>query len=157
MILTFKNKTKNQFKNILLFILISLFFSCTNSYDLMIDSFNRKYFLPEGPEDDKYSVLDPDFNPYEMLSDSYVFKDGYYINLDGPADAATYLWTISDIEDSEESVIEVCNKQNLYCKTSDVFTARHSYKLVLTITVTKEEGAVVEYIDKSTITIIDQN
>ncbi len=160
---------KNIIKNILKITVSSLFlftaFSCTNSYDEMIDSFNRKYFLPESSEDEKYSAISPNFNPYKMLEKEYSFRADYYINLEGPKDASSYLWSYSEVKTEEDKAIvgnidetftNICTEKDLYFKTSDFFKVGHVYKLVLTITVTGAEGTVREYIDTATISIIDQ-
>lgn len=155
---------KNTFKNILKFSFTSFFvfsiLSCTNSYDELVDTFNRKYFAPAPAAEERFSATSPNFNPNDMLEQDYDFKDGFYINLEGPENAATYLWSYSEVDPDnakkETEYINVCSNKTFYFKTSDFFKIRHTYYLVLTITVTGEEGAVMEYIDKAKIFIEDQ-
>ena len=149
MILTFKNKTKNPFKNILLFILISLLFSCTNSYDSMIDSFNRKYFSPEPPEEN-YSITNIDFDASGMLEDAYVFPSDMYVNLEAPEDGTSYLWKcVSD--DGTET--EIAKTRILYFKAPGVFKKGEENFLILIVTATDLEGNVIEYTDKAEVII----
>ena len=144
------------------FLLVFMIVSCTNSYDELINNFNNEFFSPERPVEDMYSVTNPGFDPETMLDEYYTFKKGYFVNLEAPADALTYLWTYSDLADTEKP-ITLSNDRYLYFNTSDAFNMNksnensHSFKLVLSITVTGMEGTVMEYIDTSTITIIDQN
>ena len=152
----------NIVKLSLVLILVSPLVSCKTSYDELIDAFNKKYFVPERPVEDVFSATSEDFIPDTMLEEYYTFKKGYYVNLEAPSDAASYLWTYSDI-DEEKTPVVIGTEQFLYLNTSEAFNyiksneKSHSFKLVLTITVTGTEGTVTEYIDTSTITIIDQS
>ena len=146
--------------HLLIVLLLSvIIMSCTNSYDQLINNFNHDFFTPERPEEDVYSVSSLDFDPDTMLDEYYTFKKGYYVNLEAPADAESYLWSYSDIVDTD-NLIPLSHDRYLYLNTSETFNSNetsHSFKLVLTITVKEKEGTVKEYIDSSTITIIDQD
>ena len=155
-------KIRNNLKMVSFSIVIFMIVSCTNSYDELINNFNNEFFSPERPVEDVYSVTNPGFDPETMLEEYYTFQKGYFVNLEAPSDALTYLWTYFDLADTENPII-LSNERYLYFNTSDAFNMNkskensHSFKLVLSITVTGREGTVMEYIDTSTITIIDQN
>ena len=157
----FINKIRKNLKAIIFVLLSMMIMSCKNSYNELIDNFNKEFFSPERPVEDAYSVTNQGFDPDSMLDEYYTFKKGYFVNLEAPADALTYLWTYTGLYDTENPVT-LSNKQYLYFNTAEAFNLKanentHSFKLVLTITVTGAEGTVKEYIDSSTITIIDQN
>ena len=156
---------KNTFNNILKFSYISFFVfsisSCTNSYDDLVDTFNRKYFAPAPAAEESLSATSPNFNPQKMLEEpSYRVKYGFYIDFEGPANASSYLWSYSENQDPDVKIKNeyknISTDRTLYLKTSDFFKAGHSYYLVLTITVTGEGGIVMEYIDDAIINIEDQ-
>ena len=155
-------KIKNNLNTIIVSLFAVMIMSCTNSYDEMITKFNHEFFTQERPVEDVYSVTSYDFDSETMLEEYYTFKKGYYINLEAPADATSYRWSYSDIEEKED-LITLSEQQYLYFNPTDVFKLNntkeksHSFKLVLSITVTGTEGTVTEYIDTSTITIIDQD
>ena len=142
-------------KTLKIFLIIcSLFYfaACNNSYDIMIDSFNRKYFLSEQMSAEAYSVKDPDFNPAEMLLAAYTIPEGMYLSLEAPEGGDSYSWVFIK-DDGTPYDPPLSEERFLYYETPGPFKVREENDLVLTVTVTDDKGNVTEYIDKSVIII----
>lgn len=65
-----------------LFLILISFISCSNSYDSILDQFNRKYFSAEPAKEEPYSVKSSKFVASEMLSATYTVPENVYLNLE---------------------------------------------------------------------------
>ena len=120
-----------------LIILIFLLLSCSNSYNQVIDNFNKKYFHEEASEERVYSIYLPDFNCSTMLSDSYELKKGTTLSLIAPDGGVSYKWTalVKDIEDKNKEVeTDIAEQKSLSYRVPGVFRDDVVNKLVLTVT-----------------------
>ena len=131
---------------------LTLFISaCSNSYDEMIDGFNKKYFsLTPTPPIEK-RITDANFAQETMLELRYTFIQGYESTLVAPAGASSYLWKIqnSDGTMQEESL---CEERIYTFIPEEVFEINAETKLVLTVT--SEAGT--EYIDTTIIVVLNR-
>ena len=115
----------------------AIFFSCKNSYNSVIDSFNGKYFHEEASGERFYSIYSPDFNRNTMLADSYDLKKLMTLSLIAPDGGSAYKWTaiVQDIEDRhKENEIDIGNEKKLSYRLPGVFRDDCVNKLVLTVT-----------------------
>ncbi len=126
-------KSGISFLVILIFILVS----CSNSYNQVIDNFNKKYFHEEASEDRVYSIYLPDFNCSTMLSDSYELKKGMTLSLIAPDGGVSYKWTalVKDIKEKNKEVeTDIAEQKSLSYRVPGVFRDDVVNKLVLTVT-----------------------
>ena len=133
-----------------LFLILISFISCSNSYDSMLDQFNRKYFSAEPAKEEPYSVKSSKFVASEMLSATYTVPENVYLNLEAPDNADFYLWTY---EKEDGSSVVLGREKNLMYKTPGLMKVREENDLVLTVKVADENGNLTEYIDKTIIII----
>lgn len=120
-----------------LIILIFLLLSCSNSYNQVIDNFNKKYFHEEASEERVYSIYLPDFNCSTMLSDSYELKKGTTLSLIAPDGGVSYKWTalVKDIKGKNKEVeTDIAEQKSLSYRVPGVFRDDVVNKLVLTVT-----------------------
>lgn len=120
-----------------LIILIFILVSCSNSYNQVIDNFNKKYFHEEASEDRVYSIYLPDFNCSTMLSDSYELKKGMTLSLIAPDGGVSYKWTalVKDIKEKNKEVeTDIAEQKSLSYRVPGVFRDDVVNKLVLTVT-----------------------
>lgn len=120
-----------------LIILIFLLLSCSNSYNQVIDNFNKKYFHEEASEERVYSIYLPDFNCSTMLSDSYELKKGTTLSLIAPDGGVSYKWTalVKGIKDKNKEVeTDIAEQKKLSYRVPGVFRDDVVNKLVLTVT-----------------------
>ncbi len=120
-----------------LVILIFILVSCSNSYNQVIDNFNKKYFHEEASEDRVYSIYLPDFNCSTMLSDSYELKNGMTLSLIAPDGGVSYKWTalVKDIKEKNKEVeTDIAEQKSLSYRVPGVFRDDVVNKLVLTVT-----------------------
>ena len=120
-----------------LIILIFLLLSCSNSYNQVIDNFNKKYFHEEASDERVYSIYLPDFNCSTMLSDSYGLKKGTTLSLIAPDGGVSYKWTalVKDIKDKNKEVeTDIAEQKKLSYRVPGVFRDDVVNKLVLTVT-----------------------
>ena len=120
-----------------LIILIFLLLSCSNSYNQVIDNFNKKYFHEEASDERVYSIYLPDFNCSTMLSDSYELKQGKTLSLFAPDGGVSYKWTalVKDIKDKNKEVeTDIAEQKSLSYRVPGVFRDDVVNKLVLTVT-----------------------
>lgn len=120
-----------------LIILIFLLLSCSNSYNQVIDNFNKKYFHEEASDERVYSIYLPDFNCSTMLSDSYELKMGTTLSLIAPDGGVSYKWTalVKDIKDKNKEVeTDIAEQKSLSYRVPGVFRDDVVNKLVLTVT-----------------------
>ncbi len=129
--------------------------ACNNSYESLVDQFNRKYFMPEQNNPEGYSVKNENFNPVEMLNPVYSITEGVYLDLEAPEGGDSYSWELIQ-DDGTPLQPPLSTERILYYKTPGVFVLREENDLVLTVTVTDKEGNVTEYIDKTVIIIKSQ-
>lgn len=125
--------------------------ACSNSYDEMIDGFNKKYFsLTPTPPIEK-RITDANFAQETMLELRYTFIQGYESTLVAPAGASSYLWKIqnSDGTMQEESL---CEERIYTFIPEEDFEINAETKLVLTVT--NEAGT--EYIDTTIIVVLNR-
>ena len=120
-----------------LIILIFLLLSCSNSYNQVIDNFNKKYFHEEASDERVYSIYLPDFNCNTMLSDSYELKKGMTLSLIAPDGGVSYKWTalVKDIKEKNKEVeTDIAEQKSLSYRVPGVFRDDVVNKLVLTVT-----------------------
>lgn len=120
-----------------LIILIFLLLSCSNSYNQVIDNFNKKYFHEEASDERVYSIYLPDFNCSTMLSDSYELKKGMTLSLIAPDGGVSYKWTalVKDIKEKNKEVeTDIAEQKSLSYRVPGVFRDDVVNKLVLTVT-----------------------
>ena len=145
---------KKVLRFVLMISIISLTLSisaCSNSYDEMIDGFNKKYFsLTPTPPIEK-RITDANFAQETMLELRYTFIQGYESTLVAPAGASSYLWKIqnSDGTMQEESL---CEERIYTFIPEEDFEINAETKLVLTVT--SESGT--EYIDTTIIVVLNR-
>lgn len=126
-------KSGISFLVILIFILVS----CSNSYNQVIDNFNKKYFHEEASDERVYSIYLPDFNCSTMLSDSYELKKGMTLSLIAPDGGVSYKWTalVKDIKEKNKEVeTDIAEQKSLSYRMPGVFRDDVVNKLVLTVT-----------------------
>lgn len=114
-----------------------IFFSCSNSYESIIENYNKKYFK-EIPQEGKreYTVDADDFDQCEMLAQVYEIEDGMNLSLVAPKGGSSYKWTaMVPVEENEEEVIEtvLSDKINLVYPFPGVFKVNVVNKLILTV------------------------
>ena len=133
-------------------LLLSLFCACSNSYDSLIDDYNKKYFheVPSGTKE--YTINSEAFEQTEMLEEAYEFSNGMSFSLVAPEGGASYKWTAL-VEDTQEkgkiNKIEIGSEKTLLYSIPGVFRADVVNKLVLTVT----DAAGTEYKDTALILI----
>ena len=145
-------------KKVLRFILmisiisLTLFISaCSNSYDEMIDGFNKKYFsLTPTPPIEK-RITDANFAQETMLELRYTFIQGYESMLVAPAGASSYLWKIQN-SDGTMQEDSLCEERIYTFIPEEDFEINAETKLVLTVT--SESGT--EYIDTTIIVVLNR-
>lgn len=136
--------------------LTSVFVSgCNNSYEYMIQDFNKENCIPESKRIHELSITDADFDADSMLLPRYFFKDGYEVTLTAPLGGKKYNWELVNnvkgkkiLQENEEK-ITVCTKQSFSFMPGEDFEIGTENKLVLTVT----GNTGTEYID-TTIVII---
>lgn len=128
---------------------------CKNSYDNMVQDFNKENCIPESKKIHEYSINDADFDANSMLLPRYFFKDGYEVTLTAPSGGKNYNWELINnvkgekiLQENEEKK-SVCTKQSFSFMPGEDFVIGTENKLVLTVT----DNTGTEYID-TTIVII---
>ena len=131
---------------------LTLFISaCSNSYDEMIDGFNKKYFsLTPTPPIEK-RITDANFAQETMLELRYTFIQGYESTLVAPAGASSYLWKIQN-SDGTMQEDSLCEERIYTFIPEEDFEINAETKLVLTVT--SESGT--EYIDTTIIVVLNR-
>ena len=131
---------------------LTLFISaCSNSYDEMIDGFNKKYFsLTPTPPIEK-RITDANFAQETMLELRYTFIQGYESTLVAPAGASSYLWKIQN-SDGTMQAESLCEERIYTFIPEEDFEINAETKLVLTVT--NEAGT--EYIDTTIIVVLNR-
>ena len=131
---------------------LTLFISaCSNSYDEMIDGFNKKYFsLTPTPPIEK-RITDANFAQETMLELRYTFIQGYESMLVAPAGASSYLWKIQN-SDGTMQEDSLCEERIYTFIPEEDFEINAETKLVLTVT--SESGT--EYIDTTIIVVLNR-
>ncbi len=136
---------------IALMLLFSIFIisltACKNSYDTMLEDFNKKYFAAENGSDK--SIEDSSFVAEDMLAPVYDFYEGYSSSLLAPADAASYLWKSPKENTSPLEYKELCKEREFSFMPGKDFAVGSETKVILTVT--SKEGT--EYIDTTIIRI----
>ena len=139
---------------VLIISIISLTLSisaCSNSYDEMIDGFNKKYFsLTPTPPIEK-RITDANFAQETMLELRYTFIQGYESMLVAPAGASSYLWKIQN-SDGTMQEDSLCEERIYTFIPEEDFEINAETKLVLTVT--SESGT--EYIDTTIIVVLNR-
>lgn len=136
--------------------LLSLFCACSNSYDKMVEEYNKKYFAIEPTAPNNPDISDNTFLPDNMLEKRYTFIKGYESRLAAPSGGASYDWTVKlpDVNDPEVIVEKsVCSEQIYNFFPERVFKTDTEATLVLTVT----DSTGAEYIDTALIIVISRN
>lgn len=134
---------------LLIFLLI---FSCTNSYEQMINNFNENYFTLTPTPAKESNLLDKDFDQEQMLEIRYTFIEGFNSSLVAPKGAAKYLWVEENLEDGQVQKKTLCNERIYVFLPENDFEVNKESKLVLTVT--DEKGT--EYIDTTIIVVLNR-
>ena len=131
-------------KSLFLFIVplvIFSIFSCCNSYEQMIESFNDKYFKPDYLSPEEYTTENKDFKESSMLDEVFYFPEGYLIILEAPKGRGkcTYEWKaiIPSTDNSNKEILKedvIGTDRTLKFKTPGVFNTDKENKLILTVT-----------------------
>ncbi len=141
-------KTKFRIALMLLLFIFSISLTaCKNTYDTMLEDFNKKYFAAESGKDT--SVEDDSFIAEDMLSPVYDFYEGYSSSLLAPADAASYLWKSPKENTSPVEYKELCKEREFSFMPGRDFAVGSETKVILTVT--SKSGT--EYIDTTIIRI----
>ncbi len=143
------------FAGLFSFILFScLFVGCSNSYENMIEVFDKKYFSKEPPAIPEFSVYNDDFDEADMLDASYIFPTNTYINLEAPADGLSYSWNYVDDNNEEH---EFLNTRLLYFKTPGPFKEGEENTLVLKVSALDENNNPLVYTDRAIVFLKKNN
>ena len=146
----------------LLFTTSLFILSCSNpgnSYEQMIDSFNRKFFEEDYVPPEEYSIENSSFKENEMLDDTFSFPTGYLIILEAPKgqDGCNYEWKaiVPQLDESGKEILKenvIGTSKTLKFTTPGVFSTDKENKLVLTVT--EQSGKI--YKDTATVFITSE-
>ncbi len=133
----------------------SSFFSCTHSYDEMIEKFNDKNFSIESIPVKEKTIADEGFSAERMLESRYTFVKDYETSLSAPSGGVSYKWEVQEmsaqnIEETERKT--VCTKRVYnFMPGKDIVIDKET---TLVLTVTDSRGT--EYIDTALIIVISR-
>ena len=131
------------------------FFSCTHSYDEMIEKFNDKNFSIESTPVKEKTIADEGFSADRMLESRYTFVKDYETSLSAPSGGASYKWEVQEmsaqnVEETERKT--VCTKRVYnFMPGKDIALDKET---TLVLTVTDSTGTV--YIDTALIIVISR-
>ena len=127
-------------------------FGCKNSYENMIEDFDKKYFVPENKEIPEFSIKASGFNADSMLESRYIFVEEYEVTLPGPAGGTSYKWELhtNPVYTTETKDFSFIPETNSFVISKNIYHIESSEtKLVLTVT----DASGTEYIDTTKILI----
>ena len=133
---------KKRFNSILLITIITLLMTaCANSYNEMIDDFNKKYFTKGYLPPEPYTTKSKNFRESEMLDDIISMKEDTLTILTAPdgGEECLYEWKalVPAKDDNGKSYMKetvIGNERTLSYKAPGVFNSDKENKLVVTVT-----------------------
>ena len=131
------------------------FFSCTHSYDEMIEKFNYKNFSNESIPIKEKTIADEGFSADRMLESRYTFVKDYETSLSAPSGGKSYKWEVQEMSARNKEEPErktVCtNRVYNFMPGKDIALDKET---TLVLTVTDPTGTV--YIDTALIIVISR-